>query len=462
MSLRLKPFGFYVRLWHYLLPTVAFAIAAWVRLAAIDVNRYPADFDARFYFEVLLFVTLLWSFVIERQRICDTDELFRENTGIRKSIAACLVTYTVLLSALFFYREHHFSRIFFVVSSVALMILTVGTRMVLRRMLHVSHDGLRSIPVLMIGAGHSARRIAARLGTVPLVRSCVVAHIRVGQEDVHVTDVPVFDVDDIGFGRVPPFEEIVVAVPAKQLSEIDDLLVRLGMLCVPVRVVLDLGSIAVVRERLFQLGDLQMLDVASTPLESPAYFLLKRLFDVAFSLFVLVALAPFLALIAIVIKLTSPGPVFFRQERVGLNGKTFQMYKFRSMRLAAANESDTQWTIKNDPRRTRIGTWLRQTSLDELPQFFNVLRGDMSVVGPRPERPHFVRRFLDEISHYDSRHRLKVGITGWAQVNGWRGDTSIHKRFEFDLYYLQNWSFWFDLRIILLTAWSGMFGKNAY
>jgi len=122
------------------------------------------------------------------------------------------------------------------------------------------------------------------------------------------------------------------------------------------------------------------------------------------------------------------------------------MYKFRTMRVDISTESDTTWTIKDDPRRTTVATFLRITSFDELPQYFNVLKGDMSVVGPRPERPHFVRRFLDESSHYDSRHRLKVGITGWAQVNGWRGDTFVQKRFEFDLYYLQNWSFWFDLR----------------
>jgi len=154
--------------------------------------------------------------------------------------------------------------------------------------------------------------------------------------------------------------------------------------------------------------------------------------------------------------------VFFRQERVGLNGRSFQMYKFRTMLTDTIDQSDSRWTVKDDPRCTPVGSFLRKTSLDEIPQFFNVLRGDMSVVGPRPERPHFVRRFLQEISHYDSRHRLKVGITGWAQVNGWRGDTSVQRRFECDLFYLQNWSFWFDLRIIFLTAWSGMFGKNAY
>jgi len=279
---------------------------------------------------------------------------------------------------------------------------------------------------------------------------------------VHVNDAPVFQVDDIGAGRVPAFEEVVIAAAPQQLSEMDLLLLPIRMLCVPVRAVLDLGNLPVVRERLFQLGDLQMLDLTNTPLESPAYFFIKRAFDIVFSAVVLVTLAPFLLMVALAIKLTSPGPVLFRQERVGLNGKRFEMYKFRTMHVAELSQCDTQWTVQDDPRRTRLGTWLRKTSLDELPQFLNVLMGQMSVVGPRPERPHFVRRFLDDIRHYDSRHRLKVGITGWAQVNGWRGDTSIQKRFEFDLFYLQNWSFWFDMRIIFLTLWSGMFGRNAY
>jgi lipopolysaccharide/colanic/teichoic acid biosynthesis glycosyltransferase len=166
--------------------------------------------------------------------------------------------------------------------------------------------------------------------------------------------------------------------------------------------------------------------------------------------------------IAIVIRLSAPGPILFIQERVGLNGKIFRMYKFRTMKVTSAGESDTKWTVPNDDRCTATGAFLRKTSLDELPQFFNVLRGDMSVVGPRPERPHFVKQFLREIDKYNSRHLLKVGITGWAQVNGWRGDTSISKRVEYDLYYMKNWSFGFDLQIIALTVIRGLVNRNAY
>jgi len=169
-----------------------------------------------------------------------------------------------------------------------------------------------------------------------------------------------------------------------------------------------------------------------------------------------------MALIAIAVKLSSPGPVLFAQERVGINGQTFRMLKFRTMNVASVSETDTRWTTPNDVRCTSIGAFLRRSSLDELPQFFNVLWGDMSVVGPRPERPHFVEKFNDEIDAYNSRHHLKSGITGWAQVHGLRGDTDIAKRVELDLYYIRNWSLLLDLQIILMTVFSGFFAENAY
>jgi lipopolysaccharide/colanic/teichoic acid biosynthesis glycosyltransferase len=167
-------------------------------------------------------------------------------------------------------------------------------------------------------------------------------------------------------------------------------------------------------------------------------------------------------LVALSVRITSPGPIFFTQERIGLNGKKFRMHKFRTMKVSDASESDTRWTTQGDPRRTKVGAFLRRFNLDELPQFFNVLKGDMSVVGPRPERPYFVHKFLQDIEKYHTRHFLKVGITGWAQVNGLRGDTSIIDRVEYDLYYLRNWSLGFDLRIILLTLLRQFFNRNAY
>ena len=169
-----------------------------------------------------------------------------------------------------------------------------------------------------------------------------------------------------------------------------------------------------------------------------------------------------MALLAAAIKLTSPGPVFYVQERMGLDGVRFEMYKFRSMRMGAEKETGAVWANPNDDRRTGLGVFMRKTSLDELPQLFNVLRGEMSLVGPRPERPVFVEDFRRSVPGYMLRHKMKSGMTGWAQVNGLRGDTSIDKRIEFDLYYIENWTLVMDLKIMWLTVWKGFVSQNAY
>jgi exopolysaccharide biosynthesis polyprenyl glycosylphosphotransferase len=205
-----------------------------------------------------------------------------------------------------------------------------------------------------------------------------------------------------------------------------------------------------------------MLDLRPSLAETGSYLFQKRIFDVGFSIVILFLTLPITLLIAVAIKLRSRGPVFFVQNRVGLNGRVFRMFKFRTMNGGSREEEDTRWTCEQDPRRTAVGTFLRRTNLDELPQFLNVLRGDMSIVGPRPERPYFVERFLEEIDRYNSRHMFKAGITGWAQVNGWRGDSSIAKRVEYDLYYLRNWSLTFDLQIITMTLLRMFTSKNAY
>jgi exopolysaccharide biosynthesis polyprenyl glycosylphosphotransferase len=187
----------------------------------------------------------------------------------------------------------------------------------------------------------------------------------------------------------------------------------------------------------------------------------KRVLDILLSAAALVVLTIPMALIALIVKWTSPGPVFYRQERMGLDGKAFTVYKFRSMYQNAEDKSGPVWARDNDPRATPIGNWLRRFDLDELPQFWNVLRGEMSIVGPRPERPFFVQQFKHRIPQYMLRHKVKAGITGWAQVNGWRGNTSLEKRIEYDLYYIENWSVSLDLKIMWLTVVRGLF-QRAY
>jgi exopolysaccharide biosynthesis polyprenyl glycosylphosphotransferase len=218
----------------------------------------------------------------------------------------------------------------------------------------------------------------------------------------------------------------------------------------------------VVRDNLIDFGGIRMLDMRPTLAESTSYLIYKRTFDIILSALILAVAWPLMLLIILCLKLEGTGPVFFYQDRVGLNGRVFRMLKFRTMEVGSAEDGDTRWTSPHDPRRTRLGVFLRKTNLDELPQFLNVLRGDMSIVGPRPERPYFVQLFLKEFAKYNSRHFFKAGITGWAQVNGWRGDTSIAKRVEYDLYYLRNWSITFDLQIITLTFLRLFSSKNAY
>ena len=167
-------------------------------------------------------------------------------------------------------------------------------------------------------------------------------------------------------------------------------------------------------------------------------------------------------LIAIGVKLSSPGPVLYRQKRVGWNGREFTMLKFRSMPVEAELETGPIWASKMDKRATPFGAFLRKTSLDELPQLFNVLRGEMSLIGPRPERPVFVEKYKDEVPHYNKKHLVKAGLTGWAQVHGWRGNTCLHTRIEHDLYYIENWSLWLDIKIIVMTLFRGLIHKNAY
>jgi Undecaprenyl-phosphate glucose phosphotransferase len=231
---------------------------------------------------------------------------------------------------------------------------------------------------------------------------------------------------------------------------------------VHVRIVPDLFPLVQSETQVASLDGIPLVNVRPYRTEDFSYVVLKRVFDVAFSLAVLILLSPFLLVIALLVKLTSEGSILIIQERVGLNARKFKLYKFRTMRNRPASETESHWTTPNDASVTPLGRCLRRSNLDELPQFLNVLKGDMSIVGPRPERPFFIERFRKQIPGYMLRHYVKCGITGWAQVNGWRGDTSIHERIVHDLYYIRNWGLSFDLKIILLTLTRSFFHRNAY
>lgn len=254
---------------------------------------------------------------------------------------------------------------------------------------------------------------------------------------------------------------VFISVPMSRYNDARRVYDILSRTLVEVHLVADVPNLAGVTLTTTNLDGLPVIGLR----ESPHFGLnvvVKRAMDVVLSLLALALLGPFMLVIAALVKLTSPGPVLHRQKRCGLNGQTFQMLKFRSMRADAEKQTGAVWAQKDDPRRTRLGTILRKTSCDELPQLINVLKGDMSLVGPRPERPEFVQQFSKTVPNYMVRHCVKAGITGWAQVNGWRGNTSLRKRIQYDLYYITHWNPWLDLRILWMTVFRGLLHRNAY
>jgi Undecaprenyl-phosphate glucose phosphotransferase len=468
MILRLKLYRLYLKIVIYLLPFCAFKVGWFVWSFSCNVLNRPVLFSeevftSRSHFSPILFSALIWGFLAEHYKVTSFEELFRERTGIRAAWSACLATAFVLFATLYLSRNEVFPRGLVFCVAVVLLPLTILVHATFRILCRKGSDGLKPTRLLVVGADQFALEAAHRLRRISFSPCEIVGYVRLpGQEDfVHTERTYEFSQLNL-LNSSHGIDEAVIAIHPAQFSQIPTIMKALGHLCLPAHAVLDLGEGVVVRERLFQLGNIQMLDLTATPTDYLDYALVKRAFDVCFSMLILLLTAPLFAVIALLIKLTSSGPVIFSQERIGLNGRPFKMHKFRTMRVSSTTESDTRWTTPGDPRTTPIGAILRKTSLDELPQFLNVLRGNMSVVGPRPERPHFVQVFLQEISRYNNRHSLKVGITGWAQVNGWRGDTSIEKRIEYDLYYLQNWSFALDLRIIFMTVLSGLINKSAY
>jgi Undecaprenyl-phosphate glucose phosphotransferase len=254
---------------------------------------------------------------------------------------------------------------------------------------------------------------------------------------------------------------VFVALPHAESGRLPGILADIGDDPVAIHLVPDLYGFASLRGGFEEFEGVPLIHLR----ESPLYGwnrVLKRLFDVVVGGAALAVAAPAMAAIALAIRLTSGPPVLLRQERMGLDGRRFTMLKFRTMRVDAEAGTGPVWARADDPRRTRLGGFLRRGSFDELPQLFNVLVGDMSLVGPRPERPVFVEEFRRKIPGYMLRHKVKAGMTGWAQINGWRGNTSLEKRIEYDLYYIERWSILFDLKIVLWTLWRGFFGTNAY
>jgi exopolysaccharide biosynthesis polyprenyl glycosylphosphotransferase len=451
-----------LRFFVYVLPLFAFGLSSYIRFGHVwlgDANRgvFPQD-----YLTLLLFTELAWIFTTNHYKLSSVTNLFWEHTGIRAAFFACGATFLLQTTLLVFMNQLNISRTFIVLSNALLFLSVVATRNFFRLTSSVSSWPRKNEKVVIVGTDQYARRVVKLLRRVPFFRCDIQAYLQLPGQPVMVDGAPVISAEEPLHLEALSFDEVVVAIPAERYMQVSSVIDGLQGLGKPVRAILDLGPRLSVREKLFQVGRLQMMSLGIFPIESFAYTVLKRGFDLVFAVLGVVLLSPALGIIALLVKLSSSGPILFRQERIGQHGKYFTLLKFRTMQCSRAVESDTVWTTKDDPRCTAIGAILRKFSLDELPQLFNVMRGEMSLVGPRPERPHFVAKFRKSIQKYNARHCCQVGITGWAQVNGFRGDTSIPDRLRHDLYYMHNWSFALDLQIIARTMFTILRDENGY
>lgn len=319
--------------------------------------------------------------------------------------------------------------------------------------------------ILLVGYSRAAEEYITRLKANPEwgYEVCGILDDKVPRGAVYKGVKVIGDIDNLDI-ILPEnkLDEIGITLALEDYYRLEEIVNTCEKSGVHTKFIPDYNSVIPSKPYLEDLGGLAVINIRRVPLTNTANMLIKRMVDIIGATLAIIIFSPIMIIAAIGVKTTSKGPLIFKQERVGLHNKTFKMYKFRSMEVQPVEEEKKGWTKKNDPRVTKIGRILRSTSIDELPQLFNVLKGDMSLIGPRPERPRFVEQFKEEIPRYMIKHQVRPGITGWAQVNGYRGDTSIKKRIEYDLYYIENWTLTFDIKIILMTFFTGFVNKNAY
>ena len=461
-----------------LLGMTAFVLAYMIRFEAglLPVTKGHPPFDP--YLDVLPVIGLLVPFSFQllgmyrlRRGRSRVDDFFAVFIGSVLTVVLGLAG-TLYFQAYYVSAEvkalgtYEISRLVWGLFLMIAVVFTYASRELLRQILERCwRAGVGLKRVLIAGTGDLGRRVTDKVLQHREFGYTIVGFIddRAGGDHIGYRGLPLLGTlhEAAEIIQREKVDQLYVALPLEQHAKMLELMEVASRDCIDVKVVPDLLQFIALRARLEDLDGVPIININDVPLQG-LNAVLKRLIDGTISAVALAFLSVPFTIIAALIKATSAGPVFYRQDRMGLDGKPFAVYKFRSMFVDAERDSGPVWARADDPRRTSIGTLLRRFSLDELPQLWNVLRGDMSLVGPRPERPFFVDQFKGRVPQYMLRHKVKAGMTGWAQVNGWRGNTSIEKRIEYDLYYIENWSVSLDLKIMWLTVVRGFFHKHAY
>ncbi len=385
---------------------------------------------------------------------------------IRNIVAANIMEYVAFIVVLYMRHQMYWSRSMLSMFAAINAILDIAMRLGVWQILtNMRKKGRFVRNVLLVGYSHAAEEFIDRVLTNPQwgynIRGILDDRVEAGTEYKGIKVL----------GRI---DNLMVILPENHLDEID---ITLGLgeyyrletivaLCeksgVHTKFIPDYYNIIPTKPYTEDLLGLPVINIRYVPLSNTFNAMIKRILDIIGSIVCIAIFSPVMLVFAILVRASSPGPILFRQERVGLHNRKFRMYKFRSMVMQDSSKEKKAWTVRDDPRVTKVGKFMRRTSIDELPQLFNVLKGDMSLVGPRPERPYFVEKFQEEIPRYMIKHQVRPGMTGWAQVHGLRGDTSIRKRIEYDLYYIENWTLGLDIKILFMTVFNGFVNKNAY
>lgn len=442
-------------------------ISAWF-LRFMGPFAYSAEQGLSFEQYMLALIFIIPGYLLLYQAFTLYEPLHMQGRRLMLAniIKANVLGMLIFVFLLYMLKESDFSRLTVYIFCVVNILLEWGVRMLIFAVLRdMRKKGLNQKQIILVGYSRAAEEYIDRIEANPQW-----GYIVRGILDDNVPAGTVYK----GIKVIGRIANLTVILPANRLDEIA---ITLGLseyyrleeivaMCeksgVHTKFIPDYNKIIPTKPYTEDILGLPVINIRYVPLSNTFNSMVKRVMDIFGSIAAIIVSSPVMLLMCILIKATSPGPLIYRQERVGLHNKTFWMYKFRSMEIQPESEEKKAWTVKNDPRVTGIGKFMRRTSIDELPQLFNILKGDMSLVGPRPERPFFVEKFREEIPRYMVKHQVRPGLTGWAQVNGYRGDTSIRKRIDCDLYYIENWSIGFDIKILFLTIFKGFINKNAY